>query len=187
MKVWNPIAALILTSGVLLGSSMARAFELVSPDVKPGEQIDNRFAFNDFGCTGQNISPALAWKDPPAGTKSFAIFVHDPDAKSGGAGFWHYVLVDVPADVRSLATASGGAGSGKFPPGARLINTDFGAPGWGGPCPPVGDPAHRYIFTIYALKVEKLPVPPNATASLAGFVTNLHAMGVASFTAKYGR
>ena len=74
-----------------------------------------------------------------------------------------------------------------MPTGARQITTDFGAPGYGGPCPPVGDKPHHYNFTVYALKVDKLELPPNATASLTGFMVNANALGKAKFTARYGR
>jgi len=67
------------------------------------------------------------------------------------------------------------------------VGTDYGLPGWGGPCPPVGDPPHRYIFSLHALKVERLPLPAGATAALAGFLVNANSLGAATFTATYGR
>jgi Raf kinase inhibitor-like YbhB/YbcL family protein len=65
--------------------------------------------------------------------------------------------------------------------------TDFGQAGFGGACPPPGDKPHRYIFTVYALKVEKIDVPADATAALIGYNLNASQLGKASFTAKYGR
>lgn len=163
------------------------AFRLQSADIAPNRPIALKHAFNGFGCTGDNISPALSWTKAPAGTKSFAVMVHDPDAPTGGAGFWHWVLLNIPASINHLVQ---GAGSGKgdlLPVGATQIATDFGFAGWGGPCPPVADKAHRYHFTVYALKVEKLELPSTATASLAGFMVNANALGKATLTGLYQR
>ena len=81
----------------------ARAFDLVSLDIKADQPMPERFTFNGLGCHGQNISPGLSWTDPPEGTKSFALMVHDPDAATGGAGIWHWVVVNIPAAARSIA------------------------------------------------------------------------------------
>jgi Raf kinase inhibitor-like YbhB/YbcL family protein len=170
-----------------IAAPAAHAFDLNSADLKPDAPIPQTFAFNGFGCTGDNVSPALNWSNPPDGAKSFAVFVHDPDAKTGGAGFWHWIVADIPAGANGLPRGSGTADGGALPAGARQIATDFGVPGWGGPCPPPGEAAHRYVFTVYALKTEKLELPPNPTASLTGFVVNMNAIGSASFTATYGR
>jgi len=183
LKTIALLGALSLTSSAVL----AQSFAARSPDIDSGHAIPQKFAFNGFGCTGDNISPSIRWKNPPLGTKSFAITVHDPDAQTGGAGFWHWVVVDVPASSEGLAQAAGTASSRNLPDGAQQIATDFGTPGWGGPCPPKNEAAHRYNFTVYALKVDKLGLPVNATASFAGFMINMNAIGKASFSAKYGR
>jgi Raf kinase inhibitor-like YbhB/YbcL family protein len=165
----------------------AQKFEVSSTDIAKGKPIAMDYVFNGFGCTGKNISPALSWKNAPAGTKGFAVMVHDPDAPTGGAGFWHWVVVNLPASATGLAQGVGAADGKALPEGARQINTDFGSPGWGGPCPPQGSKPHRYNFTVYALKVDKLDLPPNATASLTGFMVNGNALGKASLMGKYGR
>jgi Raf kinase inhibitor-like YbhB/YbcL family protein len=169
----------------------ARAFELVSPAVKADQPLPERFTFNGLGCQGQNISPPLSWSDPPDGTKSFALMVHDPDALTGGAGIWHWVVINIPATVTSLEEGAGTADGAKLPPGSRQISNDYAgfinSPGWGGPCPPPGAKPHTYNFTLYALKVEKLNLPPNATSSHAGFVVNLNALGRATLAITYGR
>ncbi|NMM39214.1 MAG: YbhB/YbcL family Raf kinase inhibitor-like protein [Glaciimonas sp.] len=167
--------------------SIAQTFEITSSDVGSDKTIPNKFVFNGFGCNGNNLSPEVAWKNVPAGTKSFALMVHDPDAPTGGAGFWHWVVVNLPASVSSLAQGAGTADGGALPQGARQIQTDFGTSGWGGPCPPAGAAPHRYRFTVYALTVDKLDLPDNATASLSGFMINMNMIGKASFTALYGR
>jgi hypothetical protein len=163
----------------------AEKLTLESPDVKPGAHLTVKQVFNGFGCAGENVSPALAWKHAPAGTKSFVVTVYDPDAPTG-SGWWHWVVYDIPADVTGLPAGAGSGGPG-LPAGAKQGRTDFGPPGFGGACPPPGDKAHRYVFTVHALKVERLEVPPDASPALIGFMTRANALAHASFTAKYGR
>ncbi|QGM45979.1 YbhB/YbcL family Raf kinase inhibitor-like protein [Methylocystis heyeri] len=165
----------------------AQAFELKSPDLAAQKPIAEKFVYNSFGCKGENVSPALEWTDPPAGAKSFAVLVHDPDAPTGGAGFWHWLLVDIPASTRSLPEGAGSADGKKLPAGARQLETDFGEPGYGGPCPPPGHGVHHYNFTVYALPVEKLDLPANARTALIGFSINKAALAKATLTATYGR
>ena len=166
------------------GPAFAQGFKLESPDLKPNGTIAEEQVFNGFGCAGKNVSPALKWSGAPKGTKSFALLVHDPDAPTGGAGWWHWVVINIPAETTELKKAAGNA---NLPAGAAQVNTDFGGPGWGGPCPPAGDKPHRYNFSLYALKVAKLDVPANATASLAGFMVNADSIGKATLTGRYGR
>lgn len=181
MNLSSPALAVTLA----LAASPVAAFELSSPDIAPGSAIGQAFAFDSFGCTGQNLSPSLVWTGPPEGTQSFAIMVHDADAVTGGAGFWHWVVIDIPATETTIVqgTASGPV----LPSGTREIATDFGTPGWGGPCTPEADAAHQYDFTIYALPVAALDIPNEATASFTGFVVNQMALGSASFSATYDR
>lgn len=184
----NFFTSLALSSIAFSGSAAyAQAFELSSPDINPAQPIAMKHVFNGFGCAGENISPALSWKNAPAGTKSFAVMVHDADAPTGGAGFWHWVVVNLPASAGGLPSGAGAASSNSLPQAARQINTDFGSPGWGGPCPPQGRAPHRYTFTVYALKVDKLDLPATATASLTGFMVNGNALAKASIEARYGR
>ncbi|WP_421956472.1 YbhB/YbcL family Raf kinase inhibitor-like protein [Polaromonas sp.] len=174
-----------------LTSVSSPAFRLSSPDFKDGEALAGQFTANVMGCTGDNISPALSWENPPEGAKSFALMVHDPDANTGGAGIWHWVVINIPRTVDHLDQGVGTADAVKLPSGSRQITNDYagltGSAGWGGPCPPKGHSAHRYNFTLYALKVEALNLPPNATASQAGFVINLNAIAQARLSATYGR
>jgi Raf kinase inhibitor-like YbhB/YbcL family protein len=181
------LAALLL-SGASASTDAAMMkkdnFTLSSPDIKPGSTIGDTFVFNSFGCSGQNVSPALSWSGAPDGTKGFVLTVYDPDAPTG-SGFWHWVMYNIPASVTSLPQGAGAPG--KEPAGAVQGGTDYGAAGYGGPCPPKGAKPHRYIFTVYAVKTDKLEVPPNPTAAVVGFVTHFAMIGKASFTAKYGR
>ena len=162
-------------------------FTLTSPDVAEGKTIAEAQVFNSFGCHGRNISPALSWSHVPAGTKSFALLVHDPDAPTGGAGWWHWLVYNIPAETARLAKGAGRADGSTLPRGAASAVTDYGKPGYGGPCPPEGDKPHRYVFTVYALKVPKLDVPADARASLVGFMVNANAIGKATVTGMYGR
>jgi Raf kinase inhibitor-like YbhB/YbcL family protein len=180
------VAAALLTLACA-GPALAQGFKLDSPDVKPNGSIAEEQVFNGFGCAGKNVSPALKWSGAPKETKSFALLVHDPDAPTGGAGWWHWAVINIPADATELKKGAGKADGGGLPAGATQVNTDFGGPGWGGPCPPAGDKPHRYIFSLHALKVAKLDVPANATASLAGFMVNANSLGKATLTGRYGR
>jgi len=168
-------------------SDGAQAFELKSPDIAAGKTIGDAFIYNSFGCSGKNLSPALEWTDPPTGTKSFAVLVHDPDAPTGGAGFWHWLAIDIPASVRSLPQGAGTADGKKMPAGSRQLETDFGEVGYGGPCPPKGHGPHRYVFTVYALPVEKLDIKATDRTATVGFTISQSALAKASITATYGR
>lgn len=168
------------------GAARAARFTLSSPDLAPGARIPDAHVFSGFGCSGRNVSPALVWTGAPAGTKSFAITVYDPDAPTG-SGWWHWVAYNIPADVTTLAAGAGDAKGAGLPAGTVQGTTDFGTAGYGGPCPPVGDRPHRYIFTVHALKVDKLDLPATATAAFVGFNLTANRLAAASFTARYGR
>lgn len=163
----------------------SNAFTLTSPDIANGKTIGEAQVFNSFGCSGRNVSPALAWRNPPAGTKSFALMVHDPDAPTG-SGWWHWVAYNIPADTTSLAAGAGDPKKNLMPAGAVQGRTDFGTPGYGGPCPPPGKP-HHYYFRLYALKVSRLEVPADATPALIGFNVTANALGKAQIMGLYGR
>lgn len=166
--------------------AQAGAFKLESPTIKPNSTLTDAQVFNGFGCTGKNISPALKWSGAPAGTKSYAVTVYDPDAPTG-SGWWHWVVYNLPASATELAEGAGATDGKAMVAGAVQGRTDFGAAGFGGACPPPGDKPHRYIFTVFALKTDKLELPADATAALVGYMLNANKLGTASFTAKYGR
>jgi len=164
----------------------AAGFTLSSPEIKANGTIPNNFEFNGFGCAGDNKSPALKWSGAPAGARSYALTVYDPDAPTG-SGWWHWVVINLPATTTELPANAGAVDGKSLPAGATQVRTDFGQHAWGGVCPPQGDKPHRYIFTVHALKVDKLDIPADATAALAGFMINANTLGKASFTAKYAR
>ena len=176
-------ASLLMTVSV---AAHAGNFQLSSSEISAAKPLPQRFEFAGFGCKGENRSPALHWQGAPAGTKSFAVTVYDPDAPTG-SGWWHWVVVDLPADTTSLPADAGAADGHHLPAKAMQVKTDFGTRGFGGACPPQGDKPHRYIFTVHALKVESLGVPADATAALAGFMIHANTLGSASFTVRYGR
>jgi Raf kinase inhibitor-like YbhB/YbcL family protein len=181
--------SLLVTVAMAVASLSVQAapFKLASPDIKANGVIANKFVYKGFGCSGNNVSPALTWSGAPAGTKSFALLVHDADAPTGGAGWWHWVVYNIPADAAALAQGAGSADGAALPKGAMQGRTDFGSVGWGGPCPPVGHGQHHYRFTLYALKLDKLEIPDGATAALIGYMVNANSLGTARLTGLYGR
>ncbi len=147
-------------------ATFAQTFTLRSNDL--GGQATDKQVFNGFGCTGQNISPQLYWENAPAGTRSLAVTIHDPDAPTG-SGFWHWLIFDIPATIKELQSNAGAPGAGLFPKGTIQSITDFGAPGYGGPCPPEGHGFHQYIITVYALKTPSLGLDKHTPPALVGF------------------
>src|SRR6476620_10493079 len=139
---------------------LARAFDLRwAPGplhtAAPISRRRERVSMRSNGGSGGNVSPALSWSHAPPGTQSFALLMHDPDAPTG-SGWWHWVVYNLPASTTSLAAGAGDPTKKLLPPGVVQGRTDFGAPGYGGPCPPQGDKPHRYIFTVFALKTDKV-------------------------------
>ncbi len=159
-------------------------FTLTSSDIAPGGKIANAQVYNRYGCMGDNISPALSWTHAPAGTRSFALLVDDPDAATG-SGWWHWVLYNLPASTSSLPAGAGDAQKSALPPGAVQGRSDFGTSDYGGPCPPPGAP-HHYHFRLYALKVAKLDLPSDASAALVATTVRAQALGSAELTGIYG-
>lgn len=169
-----------------LTSQAAPAMVLESPGLRPGATLPEAQVYAGMGCTGENRSPALAWRNLPAGTRSLALTVYDPDAPTG-SGWWHWVVVNLPASTQALPADAGKPGGEGLPPGSRQVNTDFGQPGYGGACPPPGDKPHHYVFTLHALDTPSLDLPENATAALAGFMIHAHTLRKAQLVLRYGR
>ncbi len=173
---------LIFTALLMLATNAAaEGFYLSSTDVQG--QIGNDQVFNSFGCTGKNISPQLHWQNAPKGTKSFAITAYDPDAPTG-SGWWHWLVFNIDKSVDTIKT---GVSTKAMPAGAVESITSYGSKGFGGACPPAGDKPHRYIFTVYALDIEKIEQTAEARPELIGFFLNGHAIAKASIMAYFGR
>jgi Raf kinase inhibitor-like YbhB/YbcL family protein len=164
--------------------SFADDMTLTSGEFKDGDYIADEPVFKGFGCEGLNVSPSLRWSGAPEGTKSFALTVYDPDAPTG-SGWWHWVVVDLPTATASLPKGAGTAEGANLPAGALQVRTDFGAPGYGGPCPPQGDHPHRYVFTIHALDLDKLDVTADSSPALVGYYLNFHTIAEASLMGLY--
>ena len=177
-------AALVLVA--LPSLAFADAFSVTSTDFKDGATWSSKQVYKDMGCTGENTSPQLAWKGAPAGTKSFAVTIYDPDAPTG-SGWWHWVVYNLPATTMSLPAGAGDPAKKLIAAPALQGHTDFGATGFGGACPPPGDKPHSYVVTVFALKVPKIDVPENATAAMIGFYLNASKLGTAKLTGKFGR
>jgi Raf kinase inhibitor-like YbhB/YbcL family protein len=177
--VWFILVALVVSV-----PAQAQTFTLKSNDI--GGQATNQQVFNSFGCSGANISPELHWENTPEGTKSFAVTMYDPDAPTG-SGWWHWVMFDIPAATRDLKSNAGTISTMLAPKGAIQSVTDFGMPGYGGPCPPPGHGFHRYVITVFALKLEKLGLDAKASPALVGYNLNANAIQKASIVMYYKR
>jgi len=158
-------------------------FTLSSADLTDGGKIGPRQIFNDAGCNGPNRSPSLTWRNAPAGTRSFAITVFDRDAP--GRGWWHWAVANVPANVTSLPENASASGALRKL-GAIEARNDFSVDGYGGPCPPPGNP-HHYIITVYALRIDTLPLAQGRPAALFDREISGSTLGSAKLTVTYGR
>ena len=160
-------------------------FEVTSDDIAEGATLANAQVANFMGYSGENHSPQLSWRGFPAETKSFAITVHDPDAPTG-SGFWHWVALNIPANVTDLAAGAGSEGSDDLPDGVVQLRNDAGTVGYAGAAPPAGDLAHRYVHTIHAVDVERLDVGADAAPAIAGFNLRFHAIARAQIVPEFG-
>ena len=157
--------------------------KLTSSQFADNGKLPNSAVYNGFGLSGGNTSPELSWSAGPPGTKSYAVTCFDPDAPTT-VGFWHWLLMDIPASCTSLP---GGAGTpGKTVPGSVLGYTDYGSPGFGGAAPPPG-PAHHYQFNVYALDVDTIGLGESATGAMLMFSMNGHVLDQGRITAMFGR
>lgn len=136
------------------------SFRVTSTDVTDGQPLKE-----DQVAAAGNTSPQLSWEGAPEETRSYTITCFDPDAPTP-SGFWHWVLVDVPADVTSLDT---GAAAGELPGKAFHCRNDGGDHGFMGAAPPKGDQVHRYFFVVHAVKEESLGVDENASPAVVSF------------------
>jgi Raf kinase inhibitor-like YbhB/YbcL family protein len=159
------------------------AFRLLSADLSAGGKLPEAHVLDGFGRHGGNRSPHLRWENAPAAAKSFVVTLFDPDAPTG-SGWWHWVVVDIPATTNELGHGAS-RHAAALPPGCREMRTDFGAPGYGGAAPPAGE-THRYVFTVHALDVPHLDIPDEASAAMVGFFVHAHSLGSATLTVNYG-
>jgi Raf kinase inhibitor-like YbhB/YbcL family protein len=161
------------------------AFSLRSNDVADGEMMGDAQVYSGFGMTGQNISPHLAWHGFPEQTQGFAVTCYDPDAPTG-SGFWHMLLIDVPAPVTELATGAVSGDLSGLPAGSFCVRNDYGSKDFGGAAPPAGDPPHRYVFAVHALDTGKLGIDSDVSPAVAGFNLGFHTIARAVLIPVYG-
>jgi len=153
-------------------------FSLTSSDISEGRPMPDRHAHAEG-----NTSPQLTWSQAPEGTKSFVVSCFDPDAPTP-SGFWHWTVVDLPADVSELPTGAGGSDDG-LPAGAFHVRNDFGSRDYCGAAPPPGDRPHRYYFVVHAVSEETLGVDKDATPTVVAFNLAFKTVGRAILTPTY--
>jgi len=166
---------------VSLAVSAAQGFTLDSPTLNTGGRMPLANVYTQ--CGGGNQSPGLAWHDPPAGTKSYAVSMFDPDA---AGGFWHWIAFDIAIGAHGLNAGAGTPRSGDAPGDTVQLKNDFGNMGYSGPCPPPGKP-HHYVITVYALDVPELGVAAHFNHRQALAAIKRHTLARASLTVTWGR
>ena len=178
------LAPLLLAATALhAGAGHAAGFQAGSTSIGPDGALSADNVIEAYGCHGPNLSPEVHWSGAPAGTKSFAVTVHDVDAPTD-SGWWHWAVVDIPATTASLAQnagaagASPGGGSG-YPNGARHANYD-------GPCPPAG-PAHQYHIAVYAMPGAHADIPPDTGPRGVAVWLKSHALASAEIVPVFGK
>ncbi|WP_374703683.1 YbhB/YbcL family Raf kinase inhibitor-like protein [Burkholderia sp. WAC0059] len=161
----------------------AGTFTLSSADLRDGGTASARQVFDEGGCHGADRSPQLSWRNPPDGTRSFAVTVFDPDAP--GRGWWHWAVAGIPASIDALPENASASGYLKRL-GAVEARNDFGLDGYGGPCPPPGKP-HRYVVTVYALDTADLRLEQGRPPAMFDHEIGTATLGAARLTVTYGR
>lgn len=160
MHLRGSILAVAVALATLSGSQAASAqgvFTLSSPDFKDGERLTLKNAGNNKAnpnCVGENVSPALSWANPPAGTKSYALLMFDPEGRPPG-GVSHWVAYGIPVSVTGFAEGEVSKPSKKYVGGIGTNKFSF----YTGPCPPAGPP-HHYTFTLIATDLEPTALQP---------------------------
>jgi Raf kinase inhibitor-like YbhB/YbcL family protein len=184
--------SLLLATLVMLCAALGAAdtppapatLSISSATWKEGQPIPMASAFHGWGLDGGNASPDLGWTGKPAGTKSLALTVFDPDAPTG-IGFWHWVCFNIPGSADGVP-AGAGAADQKLGPWINGL-TDYGKVGYNGPCPPKGDKPHHYIVTVYALDIDKLDLGSDTTPAMLKFFLRDHVLAQGTLTGTFQR
>ena len=158
------------------------ALTVSSTSIKHNSALPQAHVFDGWGLSGGNLSPQLSWSGAPEATKGYAVTCFDPDAPTP-SGFWHWLLVGIPADVTSLDAGAGTADNA--PTGAVHVANDFGNKKYDGAAPPAGDRDHRYLFAVHALDTEDLGLESTASAAVTAFTLGFHTLARGVISATY--
>lgn len=159
------------------------SFVLTSEDVADGVELPLLQVSASANADGGDQSPQLSWSGFPARTKSFVITCYDPDAPTP-SGFWHWVLVDVPAGTTSLPTNAGALGA-QGPGRSFQVRNDLGSADYAGAAPPPGDRPHRYYFVVHAVDVEFLGAAASASPAVVSFMLAFHTLARAQIVPEF--
>ena len=185
MFVKMPLCLLLSCLAVCTNAFASGGFRLTSTTWREGGTVPPESVYDQSGCHGANLSPEMDWSGAPSNTKSFAITIFDLDSPKSG-GWSHWVMFNLPANLSKLDAGAGTAESKRAPIGALACLNDYGTRGYGGPCPPPGA-MHRYVVSLYALKVDKLPVDRDVPPAKVVKQIETNALAVARMTVKYGQ
>ncbi len=174
------LAALACGSSVAAAQTMS--FSVISPGSADGALLTRRNAASIRDCGGEDVSPPIAWSQAPAGTLSQAIVTYDPDGGKG-LGSVHWVAYDIAPSTQTLAEGAGSTASRIFVGGTN----SRGTLAYAGPCPPVGDQPHHYVFSVYALDLKPGMLPPGLTRDAFFQAIKGHVLAEASIVLRYAR
>jgi Raf kinase inhibitor-like YbhB/YbcL family protein len=162
------------------------SLHLSSESVKEGQTLPVAQRSGKMRAGGKDESPQLNWSGAPAGTRSYAVTMFDPDAPGRG-GFWHWAVLDLPADTTSLPAGAGAEGGRLLPTGALQLKNDGGFHGYLGAAAPPGHGPHRYVFTVYALDVETLGLDAGFNPAKLESKLSAHSLGRGTLTGIFER
>jgi Raf kinase inhibitor-like YbhB/YbcL family protein len=160
------------------------SFELTSEDVRDGEELQKAQLSGLFGAGGEDVSPQLSWSGFPEDTKSFAVTCYDPEAPTA-SGFWHWAVVDIPANVTELSRDAGDEEGTGLPSGAFQLRNDAGVRRHVGAAPPPGHGRHHYYYVVHAVDVDSLGIDKDASPAFLGFNLFSHTLARAMIVAWY--
>jgi Raf kinase inhibitor-like YbhB/YbcL family protein len=184
LKYTFVLALVLLPIGVQLQAQAGNPYDrlpkvatfiVTSTDLKDGQKFPVDQMSGVFGAGGKDISPQLSWSGFPSGTKSFVITMYDPDAPTP-SGFWHWAVVDIPANVTSLPSGAGDSKGSGLPAGAFQIPNDARMAQYVGAAPPPGGGKHRYYVVVHAVDVPSLGLAKDVTAALLSANLNRHTL-----------
>ena len=182
---------LFLAGSMALGFALSaypanaqNAFTITSSSFKDGERLATKMAGNNKqnpNCVGDNVSPPLSWANPPAGTKSYALLMFDPEGRPPG-GVSHWVAYGIPVSVTGFAEGEASKQTEKYVGGKSLM----GLPHYFGPCTPAGAP-HHYTFTLIATDLEPTALQPGMTRDEVIKALDGHAKGATGIIGTFSK